>query len=128
MACITCGDLVDGAGMCVGNCRSYGGNDGIHNNAPKKKNDTCWVATAYYDNSTHEQVQLLRSYRRHLIENTVIGPCVTKINRIYHRIGSSKFGQWWAKCTVPDKKFSLIRVVSYFLLFPIIVVAKKWRN
>ena len=57
---------------------------------------SCWVATAYYGHPNHPEVNILREARDRMIAGSRLGPLVVGLNRLYHRIGRSSIGQYWA--------------------------------
>lgn len=60
------------------------------------KDGICWVATAYYGDASHPTVNYLRDYRQHMLSDEKFSPLMSIINSVYHKIGATEFGAWWA--------------------------------
>ena len=122
MACKTCGGLVGEGGICLN--PSCGGNDGVLNHAKKNQsnnkknqNSSCWVATAYYGNSNHKEVELLREFRTILASVPVVGIATRLVNRFYHLVGRSAVGTFWATRLNGSTRNRIVVMISGCLLF-----------
>ncbi len=73
---------------------------------------SCWVATAFYGSANDPRVNALRELRNSLIKQKLLGSFVKELNIIYHKIGHSRFGNWWASELNYKGNYSLIRIAT----------------
>jgi hypothetical protein len=81
-----------------------------------EKTDSCWVATAYFGSPVHPEVQKLRVFRNNLIILPRFGYLFLGLNNIYHMIGRTGFGKWWAKGVRNTSKHTFRRTTSRLTL------------
>lgn len=74
----------------------------------------CWVATAYYKDPLHPEVEFLRSKRAEFLTSNTWGQITHWVNTIYFAIGRSAFGKWWATGASADTGFR--RAISKHIL------------
>ena len=59
----------------------------------------CWIATAYYGDVEHSDIQTLRIFRDKLCSGKWLGVIFRILTKGYYLTGQSSFGKWWGKGT-----------------------------
>lgn len=86
---------------------------------------SCWIATAYYSDSYHPDVNQLRFFRESLINNRgVKGFLMLWFNRLYQFIGKSNFGKWWANGLRNSDVVTIRRYLSQYLIKTLLFICK----
>ena len=93
--------------------------------ASGKEDSSCWVATAYFNDPYHADVETLRALRSRLRNNSVYRPAINTLDNVYHTIGRSKLGQKWAQLTRDKENFSIPRYTSGLIVRVLLKLANK---
>ena len=79
---------------------SSGDKEYVVRNDPNYGGPDCWLATAYYGDSLHPDVVLLRRWRESSLTGSPMdmwGFIMPAVNSVYLRLGRTALGLWWAQ-------------------------------
>ncbi|HLG28957.1 MAG TPA: hypothetical protein VI387_01995 [Candidatus Brocadiales bacterium] len=92
---------------------------------PNYSGPNCWVTTAYYGDSSHPDIVILRKFLDTVMANNILRIAFQWLTRAYYAVGKTCFGRWWAKGTVKHTSKNARRFISRKVLEVLLSIARK---